>query len=262
MLNINDDILLKLKKLGLSPDEAKVYVTLLQGSMSHLEISRKSGVNRTKVYRIADSLIKRGLITEETNDRGRELAANDPSNLEIVITTLEEKVNKQRDILQSTLPILHKLYSSDQNNADDFVINTYEGVDGFKQMLWNELKTQKEILIFGDGCMEDLTDSPRWSERHRQKTVEAGYIVKEIMNPNNKAKPFTSNKEFISKVYQRKIISAKILPLGHQLCVYNNTVSIYNWHSNKRVGVEIINKSFADMQRAIFENYWKIATIE
>ncbi len=135
----------------------------------------------------------------------------------------------------------------------------YEGVDGFKQMLWNELKTKDELVIFGYGGIEDLVESTRWAEQHRQKSVEAGYIVREILNPRTKPHEFTKNQDFLDKVYNRRYISADILPLGHQISIYNNTVAIYNWLNGQKIGAEIINKQYADMQRAFFETYWKIA---
>lgn len=260
MLNNKDNILFSLKRLGLMPDEAKVYMTLLDESMSHLEIARRSGVNRTKVYRIADSLIKRGLISEEINDEGRELAAADPSNLEISLTTAEEKLKSQRQIFKQALPLLKDIFASgDQADPNDFIVNTYDGIDGFKQMLWNELKAKSEILIFGHGTIQDLIVSPRWAEKHRVKTLEAGYIIRELLNPGGKREDFTKNTEFVEKAYHKRYISAKILPLEQQTCIYNNTVAIYNWHNDQKVGLEVINKSFSNMQRTIFEAYWKIA---
>lgn len=251
---------MSLKKLGLTPDEAKVYTTLLEEPMSHLEIARKSGVNRTKVYRIADELQKRGLITEEMNDDGRELAAADPANLEIALTTVEEKLKAQRQIFAQTLPTLQTMFEAGgQPNSNDFVVNSYEGVDGFKQMLWNELKTKNEILIFGNGTLEDLVANTRWAEKHRVKTQEAGYKIREILNPGSKPENFTKNTAFVETVYSKRYISPEVLPLGQQLCIYNNTVAIFNWRNDQKVGTEIINKQFADMQRAVFEHYWKLA---
>ncbi len=259
MLNNKNNILLNLRRLGLSSDECKVYLALLEDSMSHLEIARKTSVNRTKVYRIADNLIKRGLITEVMNDEGRELAANDPANLEIVLTTEEEKIKAQKDLLKQTMPSLKEMFENgDKPDENDFVVNTYEGVDGFKQMLWNELIAKEEILIFGSGTIQDLIASPRWAEKHRAKTLEAGYIIREILNPKGKPNKFTNNEDFMN-AYQRRYISPKKLELSHQSCIYNNTVAIYNWRNGQKVGTEIINKQYADMQRMIFENYWKVA---
>lgn len=260
MLNNKDTATISLRRLGLTPDESKIYLALLGSPMSHLEIARKTGVNRTKVYRLADSLIKRGLITEELSDAGRELAANDPLNLEIVITTEEERLKSQKAVLKQTLPFLrHAFETGNKINDDDFIVNTYEGIDGFKQMLWNELKTKEEILIFGSGTIQNLIASNRWAEKHREKTLDAGYKIREILNPDGKPSDFTKNIEFLATSYHRRFVDPKILPLGHQLCIYNNTVAIYNWKNDQKVGTEIINKQFADMQRAIFDQYWSLA---
>ncbi len=259
MLNNKQEIILGLKRLGLTGDEAKVYLCLLEGPMTHLQIARKSGVNRTKIYRIADQLSKIGLISETVNEEGRELAAADPSNLEISLTTAEERLKAKRQVLKGALPVLHKIYRSSGTLSElDFAVNSYEGIDGFKQMLWNELKSKDEILIFGYGTIQDLIGSARWAEQHRAKTLEAGYKIREILNPKGKPENFTANEDF-KTIYHKKYISPDILPLGHQMCIYNNTVSIYNWQNDQRVGTEILNKSFANMQRAVFENYWQLA---
>lgn len=260
MLNNNNNILLSLKRLGLTSDESKVYLALLAEPMSHAEIARKTGVNRTKVYRLADDLIKRGLIAETINDEGRELVANDPGNLEITITTAEENLKHQRMIFSDSLPMLQTIYSQGEHpNDSDFIVNTYEGADGFKQMLWNELKADLEIMIFGYGSIQDLVSSERWAEKHRSKTLDAGYNLREILNPGGKQENFTRNSEYLNRVYRRRFISYNILPLGQQTCIYNNTVSIYNWRDGQKVGTEIINKAYADMQKAMFEHYWKLA---
>lgn len=258
MLNNKNTVILQLNRLGLSADESRVYLALLEKPLSHLEIARKTGVNRTKVYRIADGLIKRGLVAENQDDTGRQLVANDPNNLEINIKTEEERLDRKKLALRDVLPGLQSLYSrSGTPGESGFEVNTYEGVDGFKQMLWNELKTNGEILIFGYGSIQDLVNSSRWAEKHREKTVEAGYKIRELLNPGSKPSEFTNNKDFMEQSYQKRYISEDVLPLAHQLCIYNNTVAIYNWRNEQKVGIEIINKSFADMQRDVFRNYWR-----
>ena len=259
MLDNKNKISKNLRLLGLDADEAKVYVCLLGNSLSHLEIARQTGVNRTKVYRIADALEKRGLVTEESNDAGKVLAASHPSNLEIAITTDEERLRAKRAVFTSALPQLAALFeTANTPDSTDFVVNTYEGEDGFKQMLWNELKTKGEICIFGDGSLEDLISSSRWTERHREKSLDAGFKIREILNPGSKKEQFTKHEDFQS-IYRKRYIDPDILPLSQQVCIYNHTVNIYNWRHGKKVGTEIVNKAFADTQRAIFEQYWQSA---
>lgn len=260
MLNNNDTLLQMMRSLGLNKDESKVYLCLLEHPMSHLELARKTGVNRSKVYRIADVLTSKSLITVVQDDTGKRLMATDPTNLEITLTTAEEKLKSQRSALDQALPLLQSLFTqSGHSKPSDFLINTYEGVDGFKQMLWNELKTSGEALVFGHGTIQDLVNDDRWAEKHRERTTEAGYKLREIINPGGKPNDFTKNQEFMNTVITKRVIDRKLLSLDQQFIIYNSTVAIYNWKNNKKVGVEIINPAFAATQRAVFEHFWKLA---
>ena len=52
----------QLEKIGLSPNEAKCYLTLLkEGSASANEISRRSGIHRVSVYDAFRGLREKGL---------------------------------------------------------------------------------------------------------------------------------------------------------------------------------------------------------
>lgn len=258
MLNNKNNILIHLRTLGLDSDEAKLYLALLEKPDSHLELARRTKINRTKIYRLADSLITRGLIVEQHDDAGRRLSANSPSHLEIQLKTEESSLANKKATLQHTLPLLEDMYVHPKSDAG-VEVNTYDGSDGFKQMLWNELRTRDELLVFGSGTLEDLVSSKRWAEKHRQKTVEVGYKIREILNPDGKPHEFTSNNEFVEQAYQRRHIDSSVLRLSSQLCIYNNTVAFYHWRDGHKVGVEIINKPFADMQRDVFESFWKIS---
>ncbi|CAN5626638.1 hypothetical protein BH23PAT1_BH23PAT1_5350 [soil metagenome] len=255
MLNTKDTILQYLKALNLTGDEAKIYLELLKGPNSHLELSRATGINRTKVYRLADQLEKRSLVGSRTDDRGTFLVAADPATLEVELVTQEEKLKNQRAIFNQLLPSLTELKTETPESA----IQTYEGVAGFKQMLWHELKTKVEILIFGNGAIQDLVDSQRWAEKHRDMTVKAAYKTRELLNPGAKPSLFTKNSEFMANHYQAKTLESNVLLMKNQITIYNNTVTTYSWQNNQKVGVEIINKSNAQMMRQVFERYWQLA---
>ncbi len=252
MLNNMDNVLAKLRRLGLQTDEAKLYVELLKEPSTHLRLAHATGINRTKVYRLIDVLEKRSLVTKRTDDRGTFLVAADPATLEVELTTREEKLKSQRASFNKLLPILEQIKT---NESSGFIVQTYEGVEGFKQMLWHELKTEGENLIFGNGTIEDLVPDRRWAEKHRAMTVEASYRIRELLNPGDKDKPFTLNQEFMNHYIHRRI-PLEILTLENQVSTYNDTVATYHWRDNKKIGFEVINASYAAMMRQLFEHYW------
>lgn len=253
-MNDKDIILEQLRTLGLTTEEGRLYVELLKEPSTHLKLAHATGINRTKVYRLVDELEKRSLIAKRTDDRGTFLVAADPSTLEVALATQEKKLEAQRTAFSQLLPTLTELRKPD---AQEFVVLTYEGVEGFKQMLWHELKTKGEEVIFGSGTIQDLVPEHNWAEKHRAMTVEAGYTIREIINPGEKDKPFTLNDDYMHR-YAHREISREILTLKNQVCVYNNTVATYHWRNNEKVGFEVISESYATMMRQVFERYWQL----
>lgn len=258
MLNSKDTILPYLRTLNLSGDESKVYLELLKGPNSHLELARATGINRTKVYRVADQLEKRSLVSTRTDDRGTFLVAADPSTLEVEIVTQEEKLKNQRAVFNKLLPVLSALKEEEGLGPASFVVHTYEGVEGFKQMLWHELKTNGDIVIFGSGGLEDMVGPGRWAEKHRSMTVKANYQVRELINYGKKPEIFTKTTEFLQH-YTRRWLPDDVLVMDNQVATYNDTVATYCWRGDQKVGMEVINKSHAQMMRQMFESYWKLA---
>src|SRR5688572_15870670 len=116
MMNNKDTIVEQLRTLGLSRDEAKLYLELLRGPSTHLKLAHATGINRTKVYRLADDLEKKSLITKRTDDRGTFLVAADPSTLGVELTTQEEKLENQRAAFEALLPVLNPIKKGDTSN--------------------------------------------------------------------------------------------------------------------------------------------------
>ena len=254
MLNDDASLLRLLRILGLDVDEAKIYLQLLNGPASHLQLARTTGVNRTKVYRLADQLEGRSLITKRIDERGMALVAADPAALEVELVEQEEELRRKRTAFQALLPQLENI----QTAGTDFVINTYTGENGFMQMLWNELKTDGELLSFGGCHLGELVGNSRWAERYRDKVTAAGYSMRELVNRDIAFDDFTQNKAYLKK-YSCRCIPSEIINLENVISVYGDTVATYRWNNKKRVGVEVVNASHAYAMRQIFETYWKLA---
>jgi sugar-specific transcriptional regulator TrmB len=252
MVNNKDMLLERLRALGLNIDEARVYLELLKGPATHLKLARATGVNRSKIYRLADGLEKRSLINVRSDDRGTFLIASDPTTLEIELVTEEERLKSQRQAFESLLPVLKLIKNSD---ASSFIVHTYEGVEGFKQMLWHELKTKNENLVFGCGSLHELVGNQRWIQQHEERLVAAGYHVREIINPGESEMTFTFEKHRVFRVIPKDILS-----LESQLSIYNDTVAIYHWRREQKVGLEIMNAEYANTMRQMFQAYWVQAT--
>ena len=92
-------LLEELAQIGLTLNESKVYLALLEGEQfSAAELAKNSKVNRTKIYFVLGSLIKRGFC-EELPGKFRTFRANDP----------RKAMNKLIDLHQNNLKTAMKV---------------------------------------------------------------------------------------------------------------------------------------------------------
>lgn len=241
----------------MSPDEATVYVELTQGPTTHLKLSRSTGINRTKIYRIVSDLEAQGLVMRRSNDRGTFLVAGDPVSLADRITADEASVAERRAAFDRANALLAMVPARD---GQEFAIHAYEGVDGMKQMQWHELTSRGVLRAFGFLRFEDLANSRRWAEEFRSRIAEAGYETRELITrlPSGIDSSFTDNRVYLQRYTARRLVDT-VLPIQTPMAIYNDTVAIYQLERRRRFGLEIIHRGFARTMTSIFDHYWAMA---
>jgi hypothetical protein len=127
-------------------------------------------------------------------------------------------------------------------------------------MCWHELKAKTDVLALGGGDIEDAIPNHAWAEKHRKRTVEAGYKVRDLINLETDRPTVSDNTEYMKNQYSCRAIPEDIITFDNQTVIYNDTVAIYHHRHQKRAGVEIVSKTYANMMRTIFEHYWAMAT--
>ncbi len=129
-----------LEEIGLSPNEAKIYETLVNiGASSLNKLSTESNVHRRNVYDSVDKLIKKGLVTEEFISGTKFVRAIDPSRLLDIVREKEAKVN-------SILPALEERFKA-RHIKEEAVI--YRGIEGFKNYLKDILEEDEPVYLLG-----------------------------------------------------------------------------------------------------------------
>src|SRR5687767_7140051 len=123
MSGSRDKIIKMMKHLGLKQAESVIYFELLSGRSTHLELSRRTGITRSRVYALVEDLEKKGLAVRQTDDTGTFVSASDPENFEIELASQEEDLKNKRQVLSELVPQLNAIQKKDPNL---FTVNTYE----------------------------------------------------------------------------------------------------------------------------------------
>ncbi len=186
-----------LEKLGLTPNEAKIYSVLLDLKEASISaISVQSGIHRRNVYDTIQRLMEKGLVFQVLPKKVLTYSPVHPDKLKELV---EEK---QRE-LDSILPGLS--YNFNRSLASQAVY-VYRGVGGLKNFITLILKEGKDIYGIGSkGTWFDQRISAfakRAEKKYRAKKIKSHLIFDEnLKTQNNVLKIVGGPYKFLPKKY-------------------------------------------------------------
>jgi len=246
-------------KLGFSDEDADIYHALLsKGQLTILEMSRVTGIERTKLYSLTEELLKKGLINETRNYKKRYFSACTIKELELL---RGNELNRSK-FLESSFPMLSSYIEHFQNHANPTKVVHYHGVNGLKQMQWNILDAKNTVFsILYRSFFEVVSQS--FSERWNRRCVELKIPLREIRTieylRTRIPVAVKHDHTWDFKDYEKRFIDPKIFSPTCAIELYNDVVSIYNWRKGEIYGVELYNKQVAHSFRQIFDVFWNMA---
>ncbi|OGG02572.1 hypothetical protein A2Z33_02165 [Candidatus Gottesmanbacteria bacterium RBG_16_52_11] len=244
-----------LAAFGLSPRQESVYVSLLAGGpMTPLQLSRQSGLNRTTLYRILDSLLEMGLAEKMLDRKSARYTASPPDRLDFRITRMEADVARAREALPG---LITRLSALTPPTASPTRVLHYRGREGLKQILYHTLESKTEVIGFGYGNWNDGVGRI-FAEKLRSRVVERRIRAREILNSTESVKSFTRVPDYF-KYYQNRFIDPKILTITHDTYIYDDVFAFYHFFRGDIFGVEMVNSEITRTQKQIFDIIWEIA---
>jgi len=129
-----------LEDLGLSPNEAKIYETLVEkGESSVSLISVSAKIHRRNTYDAIERLINKGLCFEIFSSKENLYNAVDPGKL-------MELVDEKRRSVESILPDLNKKFHRRATTEEAFI---YRGLEGQKNIWRDVIRVGKDSYFIG-----------------------------------------------------------------------------------------------------------------
>lgn len=245
----SDNLVSDLQKLGLEPEESRVYLFLLNSGFSTpLKISREENLSRTKVYRILDRLANLGLVSEIIEGYGTKFAANSPDKFNNLI------YERERELLllkSGASTLIQQLGMIRPTLSKDTKISSYRGVEGLKQVTWNSTKVKGDFRIYEINSMNSFLDQ-EFSEKCR---------IEFAKHPKNKFMQLTNNKTLDEmteitdhiKQWEPRYIPKKQLDIMFEVMIYNDVYCMYEYTQSDIFIVEIHNQKLATLQKQIFD---------
>lgn len=248
----------QLERFGLSSEMSELYVYLLQkGAQTALELSRGLGLPRTRVYRILDELADKSMVVVEQDSRGKRFAPAEPS---LLLDILDRQVSELDQLKTLGAELVQNLEGLKVDPPVGTRVNYYEGEDGLKQVTWNSLRAENELLTYEVDDMSGFIENKKYAEKMRQRFVDRGIHIRQLTNLE-KIEDYTDVTEMVTKYSTLKYIDPKVLKIDSEILLYNDVYAMYRFDHEKEdvFCVEVHNASLAAMQKQMFEVLWKQA---
>lgn len=242
-----EDLLIK---TGMSLREVKIYTTLrTQGELMAAELAKKTGLIRTNVYDVLNSLIKKGIVAYVIRSSKKYFRATDPEKLVDYINTQRRDLEEINEELTKLLPKL-KPVDYDTNRP---IIEVYEGKEGMKTILAmsvrESLKTKKEIL--GISVQQEKCRAlagpyhVRWYEDRGKHKIKGRYLM--------------SAEE---KIIPIKYTKFKTLPEEaknpNEIFIFGDYTTQFFFVGNLFTAIVINNEEITNKYRDYFDFLWKL----
>jgi sugar-specific transcriptional regulator TrmB len=239
-----------LKNVGLTSNEASVYMSLLKtGSSLASNIAKKCNLHRTHVYDCIEKLIKKGLVSFVIRENRKYFQATDPERL---LEFLEQKKEDVRGILP-------ELKQIKEERAEEVEAEIFKGKEGWKTVMEDMIKCKgKEILMLG-GSGKGFKVAPYFMPNLNLRIKKAKIKFRSIYRDTGDARKAAEGEK---KLNREPRILPKDMKNVMQIFVYGETVAMIPMTPDvekEPVTFVIKNKETAQGFKEYFEWMWKLS---
>lgn len=233
----------ELRQYGLSEKEVQIYIANLKaGDSTANRLSELTGIRRSTVYEVIESLKKKGIMTSYSKDKKLFFS---PAKPETLILRLKEK----EESIKRILPELNFLLNSTSEKPE---VQLFEGVTGIKNAVDDMLNTN-EILMYG-ATNEGDPIFGSYIPNFAKKRLEHKIKMRAIIEPDV---PTHMTEKKIKKYTE--IRTLKFLK-SHKTAyfIYDDKIIIVTLGQELRA-IRLKSPVFVESQKIIFEYLWNVA---
>lgn len=239
-------ILKTLKKIGLSPNEAKVYLAGLSlGPSLASEIAKKSGIKRSLTYHLINSLLEKGLVSKIGKKHDYRFTMEPPDRLQDFIKRKQNELKRMESQINEVSAELESIYSPKLRPA---TVRFYEGVEGIKNAAFDSLETKQKIIrgLISPEIFQilDETSIRYWAAERPKRGIQTKAI-------------WTQN---IKPPYLKDLPELRLTPAGldfqNTLIVYDDKVTVFS-SGKESFAFVVENESYAKTMKNFFDFLWE-----
>lgn len=258
----------KLADLGLSDNEIKIYLYLLEhGNSTIRELMSKTGlsVTRQTIYNLINQLADKGLVTFNHRSKTRYIETTPPNSLRSYIDKRQQELDQHKN--QITALINELELHKDSKRKDRAVIEIFEGEEVFSALI-KYVYDIKDHTSIKTVYLPDEDKDVIWGERtvssFRKKRTAKNITVTGLhaIDPKNisaKMRDRIKNSDKDIDGVQNRFLPRTEFPFDVEIGIFNEYIAILNMSSKPLHLVVIKDKSIRRTIESLFLGTWENA---
>ncbi len=230
-----------LKSIGLSQNEIKIYLALLELGPSLIgKICGKTKIHRRNVYDSIEMLKDKGFVSSTIINNRNVFEAVNPKR---ILDILDER----RTSIETILPQL-----MNRQNQEQTLVKVYTGLNGRKIIFEDKLKYNEEQYVLGahKSSKKISTYLENYHNRRIQKKIQLKML---FINEDKEAAKKFSKYKFIEVKLLPKIFASPIA-----INIYGNkTAILLGSETIEPISILIEDKGLSDDFKIYFDMLWK-----
>jgi sugar-specific transcriptional regulator TrmB len=249
MLQETVQLLHTLKEIGLSANEANVYLTMLNiGTNPASTIAKSINLNRSTCYTILNNLMQKGFIQKTIKNN---ITYFEPLKPNLIINKLRNK-KRELDIKISSLTgsIEHLRKINEKSNNKPLVV-FFEDIAGIQNIMEDTLSSTEQLRAYAS--LSELTQLlPNYFPEYYKRRTARNIFVKAIYPANEDS--------YIHKLrdddeYRCSRLIPPEFDFHLDILIYENKVAIISL--KEKFGLLIKSAEMAEAQKKIFDLIWE-----
>lgn len=238
--------------LGLSKNEAEVYISLLElGQVGLTEIATKSKINRTSLYKVIKQLEEKKLIKVAIRGKRKVYFAEAPNEL--------QKLAQDRlSLTEELLPTLLSLTSQSKVRP---TLQYLEGIEGIIKAFRETLSSTDKVILAFSGidvlAFKSKALLKFWEGEYANQRIKKGIKVRLIAPDGELGQQMKKRGE--KELRETKLLPASSYQFESEIHVYDDIVAFISFSQGEEFAIRVKSKPLATTLKMIWRIVWNSA---
>jgi len=244
-----------LEEIGLTEGETKVYLALIKlGETKTGPLAKEAQVSSSKVYKILDRLIKKGLVGSVTKGKVKYFSSMNPNSILEYIEDKQKEIAEKTELVKKLIPDLKMERDKSKGKPQATLYEGMKAIQNFYRNILKDLKAGEEYYVIGAHYPPNRPDVRAFFYSYHSDRINKKIKVNMLANHETKG-----NLEKTTQMNANIRYLPQYFISNMMIAFYKNKAFLF-FYTEDPVGFLLESSEVTKSLKSYFDALWKLAT--